>query len=98
MALRLWLTNSTVRPTRGLAHLSQAFLLELGVADGQDLVDEQDLGLQVRGDGEGQAHIHARGITLDWRVEEFSTSAKATIASNFRRISARVMPRIAPFR
>ena len=28
----------------------------------------------------------------------FSTSAKATISSNLRRISARVMPRIAPFR
>jgi hypothetical protein len=25
----------------------------------------------MRRDGEGEPHIHARGIALDWRVEEF---------------------------
>ena len=30
------------------------------IADGEDLVDDQDLGLQVRRHGEGQADVHAR--------------------------------------
>ena len=55
-----WLTNSTVRPSpRDLVHLAQALLLELGVADRQHLVDDQDFRLEMRGDGEGEAHIHA---------------------------------------
>src|SRR4029453_13206329 len=32
--------------------------------------DEQDLGLEVRGDGEGQAQIHAARVALDRRVDE----------------------------
>ena len=56
----LWLTNSTVRPSpRDVAHLAQALLLKRGVADRQHLVDDQDLRLQVRGDGERQPHVHA---------------------------------------
>ena len=53
-----------------LAHLAQAFLLKLGVADRQHLVDDQDLRLQMRRDREGEPHIHAAGIALDRRVEE----------------------------
>ena len=56
---------------RHLVHLAKAFFLELGVADGEHLVDDQDLRLQMGGDGEGEAHIHARGIALDRGVEEF---------------------------
>ena len=36
----------------------------------QHLVDDQDLGLQVRGHGEGQPHIHPRGIPLHRRIQE----------------------------
>src|SRR5262249_31318757 len=43
----------------GVADLAQALLLERRVADRQHLVDEQDLGFQMRGDGKGQAHEHA---------------------------------------
>ena len=70
-AAMLWLTNSTVRPPRGdVLHLAEALLLELGVADGQHLVDDQDLRLEVRRDGEGQAHVHAARVALHRRVEE----------------------------
>ena len=67
----LWLTNRTVRPPRRhFVHLAQAFLLERRVADGQHLVDDQDLRLEVRRHGEGQPHVHAAGVALDRRVEE----------------------------
>jgi hypothetical protein len=33
-----------------ILHPAEAPLLELGIADGEHLVDEQDLGLEVRGD------------------------------------------------
>ena len=67
----LWLTKRTVRPLlRHVAHLAQAFLLERGVADGQHLVDQQDLGLEMGGDGEAEPHVHAAGVALDRRVEE----------------------------
>ena len=53
-----------------LAHFPEAFLLKLHVADGEHLVYNQDLGFQVGRHGKGQAHIHAAGISLDWRVQE----------------------------
>ena len=68
----LWLTKKTVRPSPVATSriLPEAFLLECIVADGQHLVDDQDLRLQVRGDGEGQPHVHPRGVALHRRVEE----------------------------
>jgi hypothetical protein len=53
-----------------LLHLAEALLLEGEVADGEDLVDDQDVGLQVGGHGEGQADVHPGGIALHRRVEE----------------------------
>lgn len=38
----------------------EALALERLVADGQDLVDEQDVGVGVHGDGEREPHVHAR--------------------------------------
>ena len=49
--------------------LSEALLLEPGVADGEHFVDEQDVGLEERGDGEPEAHLHARRIELDLSVD-----------------------------
>ena len=99
IAPMLWLTNSTVRPSLGhVAHLAQALLLELDVADGQHLVDDQDVGLEVRRDGERQAHVHAAGVALDRRVEELSDLGEGDDLVELARISARVMPRMAPFR
>ena len=56
--------------TGNCLHLAQALLLERGVADGQDLVDDQDLGIQVRRHGEGEPDIHPAGVALHRRVEE----------------------------
>ena len=36
----------------------EALLLELGVADREHLVDDEDLRLEVRGDRERQPHVH----------------------------------------
>ena len=57
-------------PLSHLAHLAQALLLELSVADREDLVDEEDLGFEVGGDGEGQADAHAAGVALDGGVDK----------------------------
>src|SRR5258708_5396339 len=54
-----------------VAHLAEGFLLEFDVADSEDFVDEEDFRLEMRGDGEGQADVHAGGIVLDGRVDEF---------------------------
>ncbi len=53
-----------------VVHLAEALLLELLIADGQDLVDEEDLRLEVCRYGERQADVHAAGVPLHGRVEE----------------------------
>ena len=40
------------------------------VADREDLVDQEDVGIAVRGDREAQAHGHAGGIGLDGGVQK----------------------------
>ena len=70
MAPRLWLTNRPCGRPGDVAHLAQALPLELGVADGQHLVDEQDLGLEVRGDGEREPDVHAARVALDRAYRE----------------------------
>ena len=73
----LWLTKSTVRPAEAdVLHLAEALALKLRVAHRQHLIDDQDLGVQVRGDREGQPHIHAGGITLHRRIEELLHARK----------------------
>ena len=57
-------------PAGDVAHLAEALLLERRVADRQHLVDEQDLRLEVRGDRERQAHVHAARVALHRRVDE----------------------------
>ena len=67
----LWLTNSTVRPSSATSPiLPRHFFWNVGVADREHLVDEQDLRLQMRRDGERQPHVHAARVALDRRVEE----------------------------
>ena len=43
---------------RHILHLAEAFLLELSVANGEDIVDDEDFRLKVGGHSESQAHIH----------------------------------------
>ena len=54
-----------------LRHAVQAARLELRIADRQHLVDHQDLRFEVRRHGKGQAHVHADGVALDRRIDEF---------------------------
>ena len=53
-----------------LLHPPEAAALELGVADGEHLVDEQDLRLELCGDREGEANGHPARVPLDRRVDE----------------------------
>src|SRR5664280_2281471 len=54
----------------GILQLSETLSLETGVADGEYLVDQENLGLEVGRDGESQAQIHAGGVVLYGGVEE----------------------------
>jgi len=51
-------------------YAAQALRLKLGVPHGQDLVYQQHVWLEVRGDREPQPHVHPRGIPLHRRVDE----------------------------
>src|SRR3989304_5663126 len=55
---------------RHLAHLAEALPLERRVAHGEDFVHDENLGVQVRGDREGEPHVHPAAVALDRRVEE----------------------------
>ena len=94
----LWLTNSTVRPRGHVLHLAEALLLEGGVADRQHLVDDQDLRLEVRGHGEGQAHVHAARVVLHRRVDEPLDLGEGDDLVELAVDLLLRMPRIAPFR
>ena len=48
----------------------EALLLESSVTDRKDLVHQQDVGVCLDGDGERQAHRHARREVLDLLVGE----------------------------
>src|ERR1019366_8675527 len=55
-------------------HLSEALPLEGGIADCENLVDDQDFGVKVGGHRKSQADIHAGGVALDGRVEKLFNS------------------------
>jgi hypothetical protein len=64
----------------GLALVQEPFdgfdaaLLEIGIPDGEDLVEEQDVGCKLRRDREPQSHVHAGREVLDWHVDEMFES------------------------
>ena len=53
-----------------LGELVEALVRERLVADGQHLVDQQHVGIDVDGHGEAEAHVHARRVGLHRRVDE----------------------------
>ena len=59
-----------------LADLVEALAGEGLVAHGQDLVDQEDVGVHVDGHGEAEAHVHARGVGLDRGVDEALASRR----------------------
>ena len=59
-----------------LENLVDAFLLKVDIADGECLVDQEDVGIDVGGNGKTEAHIHAAGIVLDGHVNEVAQLGK----------------------
>jgi hypothetical protein len=51
-------------------HFPKTLLLETGVADGQHLVHDQNLRLEVCGDCKRQSHVHPARIPLDRCIDE----------------------------
>ncbi len=51
-------------------NLAHAALAEVNVADGEGFVHQQNLGIEMDGDREGEPHDHAAGIGLDRLVDE----------------------------
>ena len=48
----------------------EALALERGVADGEDLVEQEHVGIEVRRDGEPEAHEHPRRVGAHGDVDE----------------------------
>ena len=59
-----------------LGEALQAFALEGLVADGEDLVHEQYVGLDVDRHREPEAHVHARGVVLHRLVDELADAGE----------------------
>ncbi len=61
------------RPALGLEPPDpvETLALERLVADGEHLIDEQDLRIGVDGDGEGEPDVHAGRIEFHLSVDEF---------------------------
>ncbi len=81
-----------------ILHLAQTFALKLRIAYGQNFVDNQNLWIRCA----ATANASLTYIPLLYRFtgvsRNVSTPANSTISSNFRLISVRLMPRIAPFK
>jgi hypothetical protein len=58
--------------TGHLLHLAEAPLLKLGVADGEHLVDDEHLGLEMGRHREGEPHLHPARVPLDRRIQELA--------------------------
>src|SRR5258706_14295687 len=59
-----------------LFHLAEALALKLGIADGEHLVDDEDLGVEMRRHGEGETHVHAARVVFERRLEELLHSCE----------------------
>ncbi len=57
-------------------HEGEAFASESGVADGQGLIDDQDVGFGVNADREGQPRAHAGGIEPHRLIEKRTDRGK----------------------
>ena len=52
-----------------LANPGEAFVLEVGVADRQGFIDDQDVGADGGGDAEGEADLHSAGVGTNRLVD-----------------------------
>ena len=53
-----------------LPDLADALMLEVGVPHRQDFIHQQDIRIEVDGDREGQADVHAVGVSMNRLVDE----------------------------
>ena len=81
-----------------VAHPLEAPLLERCVADREHLVDQQHVRLEVRRDGEAEAHLHPGRIELDLRSMASRVPANSTISSKRSRDLAAREPEERPVR
>ena len=66
-----WVTSRIVLPRRrNSANLSRHLWVKPFVADGEHLVHEQDVGIDVDRHGKTEPHVHAGRVGLDRRVDE----------------------------
>ena len=64
-------TNRIVLPRSwNCCSVSHALLLEVLVADREDLVEQEDVGIELRRDREAEPHLHAGRIVLQRHVHE----------------------------
>src|SRR5205823_5533899 len=63
-------------PTLELGELVEALVCEGFVTDGEHFVDEQYVGIDVYRHGEAEAHVHAGGVRLHWRIDELAELGK----------------------
>jgi hypothetical protein len=74
------------------AQPAEALLLEVGVAHGQRLVDDEDVGIDMRDDREGEAHGHAGGVGLDGLVDELADIGEGQDVGEPRLVSSCARP------
>ena len=72
--------------------------MELGVAYGEDLVDDQDVGFEMGRDGEREPQVHARRVPLHRSVEEAFDPRECDDVVESAVDLLRLIPRMAPFR
>ena len=76
----------------------EAFLLERRVTDGEHLVHQQDLGVGLDGEGEGEPHLHSRREVLEPVVDELLQAGEADDLVEQAAQLGRLKPRMEPLR
>ena len=68
-----WVTNTIVRPSSRIRlNTSKHFCCERGVADGENLVDQQDVRVDLNRHREREPDVHAGGVVLELELLELA--------------------------
>ncbi len=68
------MTHNQNRPAlraRNFIHLPKALLLKVAIADGENLINNEDFRLQMRGHRKRQAYIHSAAVVFDSCIQKF---------------------------
>src|SRR5438105_14068179 len=57
-------------------HLGKTFLLKAGIAHGENLIDDKNIGIEMRSDSECEPDIHSRRVTLDRSIDKLADNGK----------------------